>query len=323
MAQDKSDSEVIPARIPSRKAIPPFESLRAFDAVARLGGIRRAAQSLLRDHAVVSRHLRAVEDWTGCTLLERMPGGAVLTEQGHIYHEKISQAIDMIATATIDLMKRSKDNSLHVWSMPGFALHWLIKNIGEFEQAYPNMELELRSTREQPDFSRHEADIAVRLVPSVGQGSQLPPGVKCLEIARPSIIAVASPAYLERHTQITKPADLFEHHLLYERDFDGWRLWFSELDLTGDFELNGARLWDGNMTLAAAREGRGICLSNRLIVVDDIEDGQLVHIGAQSEHFPQVTLWSYQLMGRADRWDLPEVTVFREWLMEQIAAELS
>lgn len=322
MSQDKSDSEVIPARIPSRKAIPPFESLRAFDAVARLGGIRRAAQSLLRDHAVVSRHLRTVEDWTGCTLLERTPAGAVLTEQGQIYHEKISQAIDTIATATIDLMKRSKENSLHVWSMPGFALHWLIKNISEFEERYPSMDLELRSTREEPDFSRHEADIAVRLVPSIRASSQAPSGVQCMEIARPSIIAVASPDYLKRHAPIEKPEDLFDHHLLYERDFDGWRLWFSELDLTGDFDLGGARLWDGNMTLAAAREGRGICLSNRLIVVDDIEDGQLVHIGAGNESFPPVTLWSYQLMARADRWDQPELVQFREWLIAKISEEL-
>jgi hypothetical protein len=28
------------ASLPSRKALPPFEALRAFDAVARLGGVR-------------------------------------------------------------------------------------------------------------------------------------------------------------------------------------------------------------------------------------------------------------------------------------------
>ena len=53
---------------PSRKTIPPFEALRAFDAVARLGGVRQAARSLGRDHAVISRHLKALEQWTGARL---------------------------------------------------------------------------------------------------------------------------------------------------------------------------------------------------------------------------------------------------------------
>ena len=36
---------------PSRKSLPPFEALRAFDAVARLGGVRE----LHIGHAIVSR----------------------------------------------------------------------------------------------------------------------------------------------------------------------------------------------------------------------------------------------------------------------------
>src|SRR5207244_4690442 len=89
---------------PSRKSLPPFEALRAFDAVARLGGVRKAAQSLCRDHAAVSRHLRAIEAWTGATLIERTSSGVVLTEDGVRYHKQIASALDMIAHATIDLM---------------------------------------------------------------------------------------------------------------------------------------------------------------------------------------------------------------------------
>ncbi|WP_155895829.1 hypothetical protein [Kordiimonas gwangyangensis] len=39
-----SQKPAISPHLPSRKALPPFEALRAFDAVARLGGIRKAAQ---------------------------------------------------------------------------------------------------------------------------------------------------------------------------------------------------------------------------------------------------------------------------------------
>src|SRR5207302_1637541 len=81
MKSDDKHQAVPPApNPPSRKSLPPFEALRAFDAVARLGGVRKAAQSLYRDHAVISRHLRAMEAWTGATLVDRTAAGVVLTD---------------------------------------------------------------------------------------------------------------------------------------------------------------------------------------------------------------------------------------------------
>jgi LysR family glycine cleavage system transcriptional activator len=98
------------AQLLSRRALPPFETLRAFDAIARLGGVRKAAQYLCRDHAVVSRHLRAIEDWTGTKLIQRTPAGSVLTEDGLRYHRDIASALDLIARATVDLIKRGSQS---------------------------------------------------------------------------------------------------------------------------------------------------------------------------------------------------------------------
>ncbi|MBV1909024.1 MAG: LysR family transcriptional regulator [Kangiellaceae bacterium] len=310
-------------RIPSRKSIPPFESLRAFDAVARLGGIRKAAQALLRDHAVVSRHLKAVEDWTGCILLERTPSGAILTEEGKTYHRQITQAIDLISEATIDLMKRGKDNSLQVWCMPGFALHWMISHLEEFEAANPNIDFELRSTSEDPDFSRHEADVDIRIFREHEREAILPPNVKSEEIARPAIIPVASAEYLSNSTPITKPEDLLSHQLLHEEDFDNWRVWFDKNGLSTIDELSGPRLWDGHMTLAAAKRGRGIALSNLLVVSDDLASGKLVQIGSECKDFNPVTLGAYYFIARADRWQVKPVARFREWLIKSVAKKLN
>lgn len=90
----------------SRRALPPFETLRAFDAIARLGGVRKAAQYLSRDHAVISRHLRTIETWTGTKLIRRSAAGSVLTEDGVRYHRDIANALDIIARATVELIQR-------------------------------------------------------------------------------------------------------------------------------------------------------------------------------------------------------------------------
>src|SRR6185369_1644971 len=47
----------------SSKTLPPLARLRAFEAVGRLSGIRKAAQELCVDHAVICRHLRSLEEW--------------------------------------------------------------------------------------------------------------------------------------------------------------------------------------------------------------------------------------------------------------------
>jgi len=91
------------------KDYPPLAVLRAFEAVGRLHGIRRAAKELTVDHAVVSRHIRSLDAWVGAQLLTRNAKGYSLTELGSTYHEQISSALGAIASATSMLMSRGGD----------------------------------------------------------------------------------------------------------------------------------------------------------------------------------------------------------------------
>ncbi|WP_157218060.1 LysR substrate-binding domain-containing protein [Flavisphingomonas formosensis] len=299
---------------PSRKALPPFEALRAFDAVARLRGIRKAAQSLGRDHAVVSRHLRAIERWTGTTLIERSSGGVTLTEDGKRYHKEIGAALDSIALATIDLMRRGDHHRLHIWSMPGFALHWLSPQLGAFEKAHPGVDIELRPTDRSPDFSHHETDIDIRFVPTYGEPFELAPGLRSVEFARVPIVAVASRAYLDANPPIRTPADLVTHRLLHEANFDSWANWLGAHGVYEELDLTGPLLWQGHLTLDAAKHDRGVALANHLLAGDDLRSGQLVEIGVGEAAFQPYSLGVYHFITRADRWDQSLIRRFRLWL---------
>jgi len=322
LSKDKPKNYQTPSSLPSRKLIPPFEALRAFDAIARLGGVRKAAQALYRDHAVISRHLRALEDWTGCQLIERTPAGAILTEEGRLYHDRIRLAIDTIADATVDVIKRNHDHNLQLWCMPGFALHWLIGHLDDFENNYSDIDLQLRSTREMPDFSRQDADMDIRMLLESEKPNSEDQLIQCCEIASPPVVAVASPDYLELHPQILKPQDMLQHQLLHEEDFDNWRLWFGACGLECEQEFSGTRLWDGHMTLAAARRGRGIALSNHLVTREDLESGRLIEVGKGNTNFKRVSLWTYWFIARTDRWESKAIRQFRDWLVSTVAKEL-
>lgn len=307
---------------PSRKTLPPFEALRAFDAVGRLRGIRKAAISLGRDHAVVSRHLRALESWTGTKLVERTAGGIVLTEDGLRYHRLVAAALDSIVYATVDLMRRGDHSRLHIWSMPGFSLHWLTRRLGAFERRHAGVEIELRPTESSPDFSMHEADVDIRFISAYGEPFTLPPGLRSIEFAHVPIIAVASPDYLREVGPIAGPADLVRLRLLHEINVDDWAEWLAAHGVYEELDLTGPRLWQGHLTLEAARHGRGIALANHLVAADDLASGRLVEVGKDNPSFQPHTMGIYLFITRADRWDMPLTRKFRSWLTSTIAAEL-
>lgn len=302
-----------------RKSLPPFEALRAFDAVARLGGVRKAAPALDRDHAVVSRHLRTIENWTGATLFQRSPAGIVLTEDGKRYHKQVAAAFEMLTQATIELMRHGELKRLHVRCMAGLALQWLSSRLADFERLYPDVDIELRPTTRLPDFSSQEVDVDIRFIVTYRVEPTLPPELRSIDIAHAPIVGTASPAYLAKAPAIRKPVDLLQHKLLHEENFDRWSTWLAAHGVQEEVDLIGPRLWQGDLTLNAARYGRGIALSNKLIIADDIAAGRLVEIGAGLATFQPYSMGIYQLAARVDRWDAPLIRHFREWLVEEIA----
>jgi DNA-binding transcriptional LysR family regulator len=304
----------------SRKRTPPFASLRAFDAVARLGGVRKAAQELQLDHAVVSRHLRGLEAWTGTTLVNRQRSGLTLTPEGKRYHRHIGQALDLISEATADLMKLGDERELTIWCMPGFASKWLISRIGRFEARQPGITIEVRPSDSQPDFNHHEADVDIWYAPTYGPAFELAANLRAMELAQPAVVPVASPEYLKTHDHIRKVADLLSHNLLHEENFENWRAWFEAHDEPAE-DLHGIRLWHAHLTVDAACQSRGIALANHFLAVDDIRAGRLSEIRGENNSFERVSLGSYLFVARGDRWSSPPISAFRQWLTSEVRRE--
>ena len=303
----------------NRKTLPPFAALRAFEAVGRLSGIRRAAQTLGLDHAVVSRHLRALEDWAGTRLVDRTQGRAVLTPEGLRYHIRVTKALAELCDATNELLSRNNERRLSICCVPGFASAWLAQRLKLFQSANPELELELRPTDEGPDFMRYEADVDIRYVsgPQPISASTTSSGVRRFEIARPPVWPVASPECLAALPKITQASDLLKAPLLHEESHDQWRYWLSVNGVTPPEQLPGPRLWHAHLTVEAARRGQGIALANPFLLGDDLSTGRLVD--PLAEISPPVALGAYVFTARADRWQAPAIVRFRHWLKKAVA----
>jgi LysR family glycine cleavage system transcriptional activator len=308
-----------------RKPLPPFATLRAFEAVGALHGVRRAAQSLKLDHAVVSRHIRSLEEWAGVRLVERIRGGICLTEHGARFHSRIAAALLEIAEAAAELAVRAQEQRLQIWSVPGFASQWLTRHLASFQSTSPDIEIEIHPTDHSPDFARYEADIDIRYVAGSKSFSAavVRGGVRSFELARPVVYAVASPDGAARLGASRTAASLLEAPLLHEESDSQWRAWFAahQVHVTGT--IKGPRMWHADVAIEAARRGQGVALANPFLLGDDLRSGRLVNLVPPPTPAQEVTLGAYVLSMRADSWQSPAMAQFRRWIKKVISSGAS
>jgi LysR family glycine cleavage system transcriptional activator len=131
-------------------------------------------------------------------------------------------------------------------------------------------------------------------------------------------LAVANREYLARSSAIHEPKDLLSHQLLHEENFNRWRNWLAVHGIHEDVELSGTRLWQGHLTLDAARYGRGIALTNYVIAADDLTSGRLVDVGQGKPSFQPQAMGIYYFIAREKRWDSPLIRRFRQWMLATI-----
>ncbi len=309
--------DLISGDLLSGKAIPPFAALRACVVGGRVGGVRRAAALLRLDHTVVSRHLKALEEWLGVILVDRQGGRVTLTEAGQAYHARVSAAMLDVVSATREIMAQGQIHDLRLWCVPGFATQWLSAQIAAFEQTGPGFQVELRPTDRPANLIQFEADVDIRYYGDGWLPQPGGPGLHTLVLARPPLLVVASPAVAQAMAGIGGVDDLLAAPLLHEEHHEQWRFWLrgNGLDV-GRQPLPGALLWHAHLALAAARAGRGLALANRYLVAGDLASGALVELavpGAQA-----VAIGSYCMVTRADRANHPAIAQLRRFLRQQV-----
>lgn len=302
----------------SQKNHPPLAALRAFEAVGRLRGIRRAAKELSVDHGVVSRHIRSLEAWVGVQLVNKIGGGYTLTELGTAYHEQISSALATIASATSSLRHGGADLKLSIECIPGFASLWLSDQLGEFISANSDINVDFRPSDHTPDFRNSLVDVDIRYLRE-WEESMIPKSVRSFAFVRPTVFPVASPACAARLGGIRNAEDLLAVPLLHEDSDLEWRHWLLGHDVQAPERLPGSRLWHAHLTLAAARQGHGVALANRWLLRDDIAAGRLVPIEPLEGQWRPIQFGAYTILAREDRWNSPAVLRFRRWLQAVFA----
>lgn len=297
--------------------LPPFAALRAFEALIRLGGVRKAAQALGVHHSVVSRQVSQLEAWLGAPLLNRSAKGLALTENGVRFHARITAAIGEIAQATHEVLDREAQRPLRLWCSQALSIEWLARQIVEFERRHPDMPIELRPSEAPADLHRFEAD--ANIFKYFGDElHETERGLKGVVLAQLPLLVVVSPDLAAELSWVRSVADLPNAPLLHGAHTGDWRMWLSANGVAPPDPLAGELCWHPHMALEAARLGRGVALGSRFFFERDLQRGTLVELSLEGA--TGSAIGGYKFVAREDRWSTPRIATLREFLAARMKA---
>lgn len=146
-----------------------LEQLRAFLAVVRTGGIRKAADALNLTQPAVSTRIRNLENTLGADLFERSAGGVRLTKRGDLlvrYAEQFQQLSELVKKDVMD--PAGVEGHLRLGVSETIAQCWLPEFVAELHRRYPTVEIEINvdiSINLREALLSREIDLAILLGP--------------------------------------------------------------------------------------------------------------------------------------------------------------
>src|SRR3954469_15095204 len=154
-----------PLARPSLANLTDWDSARIFLEVVRSGSFRSAADRLSLSINAVRRRIDDFERQIGTTLFTRDVHGARLTDEGTL----VVSAVERMEAASFELLRAgdglagAASGEVRIAVTEGLGTFWLAPRLVEFQQACPNILVDLHCAMHSADVLRHEADIAIKL----------------------------------------------------------------------------------------------------------------------------------------------------------------
>ena len=169
------------------RRLPPMNTLRAFEAAARLLSFTRAAEELHVTQAAISHQIKALETAIGVRLFRRLNRSLLMTEAGQRYLPVVRDALVALRDATEALTRQDETGVLTVSTVPSFAATWLVPRLTRFRAAHPEIDIRISATDEIIDLERNGVDMGIRY------GNDNHPGLRSNRLLNVEQFLVCSP----------------------------------------------------------------------------------------------------------------------------------
>ncbi|MEB3899054.1 transcriptional regulator GcvA [Pseudomonas juntendi] len=287
------------------RRLPPLNALKAFEAAARHLSVKLAAEELCVTPGAVSQMIKVLEENLGVRLFDRVTRGIYLTDAGRDYLPSIRNAFRQIADASERIAAQIGSGLLTVSATPFFASAWLVPRLASFREAHPDIDLQIVTSNALVDFSRSDADVAIR------HGAGRYPGLRSDRIVTVEMIAVAAPSLVKKLGAPARPSDLARWPQVHDAERKGWSLWFEAHNISERIAARGPSFDDSGLLLKAVLAGQGAGLLPAALVEDELTNGRLIQLLPATN----IEEFAYYLVCPDNKQQIPKIAAFRDWIL--------
>ena len=253
-----------------------LKAIRYFISVVDLGSFSAAASQFDVPASSISRRISDLETSLGAQLLKRSTRLVSLTEIGQSYYGQVKDIVEQLEQSdhAVRSYQTKPMGRLKISSMVGFGERILIPIMDEFQQAYPDIVLDVVLSDELSSLSRDDVDIAIR-------GGHAPnERVLAVKLMANQFIPVASPSYLKLYGVPSHTLQLRQHHGLFFKTPMGPTPWLSEINGQWQQVTPPAKLItnNGKWLVQEAIAGKGVLMIPNWVVQPHLDNGELVQL---------------------------------------------
>ena len=187
-----------------------WDRVRVFHAVAHAGSFTRAADRLGLSQSAISRQIGGLGGGPAAPPFPRHARRLVLNRQGEILLQAADEIAKRVASveAALGESRDSPAGHLRVNTTIGLGTVWLVAQLPDFVERYPDITISLIVSDTDVDLSMREADVAIR----VARPTQ--PDLIQRRLMTVHTHIYGAPTYLERHGTPASFEDLDRHRLI-------------------------------------------------------------------------------------------------------------
>lgn len=260
------------------RKLPPLNSVKAFEAAARLGNFVLAARELGVTSVAVSQQVRNLEFYLGKQLFTRNGNRITLTDAGQSVYPQTSRALGDLAAMTLRIQE-GEMRALLVVSVPfSLADIWLAPKLAQFFDIFPHLAIDIRVEDDPIDIARQGVDLRV------SYGDYHYPDLDVTRLFHDEVLPMCTPEFHYKHGN-----NAFDLATIHESAFihtnwganyashPSWSEWFVANGTSRHPDpSHGRRVGLSSLAISSARMGLGIALGQREMARPDLEAGRLI-----------------------------------------------
>jgi LysR family glycine cleavage system transcriptional activator len=288
------------------RRLPPVGSIQAFVAVARLGSLKAAAETLALSSPALTRRIQSLEQFVGAPLFDRQHNSVEINTRGAAFLTEIEPHVDALALAVERVSTPPNSMRLRIAVPSLFASQRLMPALPLLRARHPNLTVDVETTPNRILLLSEGADAAIAI------SERIDDRLYARRLERGRIVAIGS----RRLSDVREPADLQRVPILLHRDmpelFNAWR---KTIGMPGLEPADTSYFDAGQLILDAAAGGLGVAFMLESHLSRSIDD-RLVQLFGHTAESPY-TYWFACVPAALER---RPVRLFHDWLFEHFGS---